>query len=105
AGGCRHGQPLVAAGVLALMGYPLHTVLTVPLSLAQIGEFSFILAALARDLHVIPDTALNVVVAVSIVSIFINPVASKAIPPIERWLMRTRSAGNEARGEPAERGT
>jgi CPA2 family monovalent cation:H+ antiporter-2 len=99
------GKPLVGAGVLALMGYPLHAVLTVPSSLAQIGEFSFILAALARDLRVIPDTALDVVVAVSIISIFINPIASKAIPPIERWLMRSRSARREAEGEPDERGT
>ena len=38
-------KPLVAAVVLAVMRYPMHTVLTVPAALAQIGEFSFILAA------------------------------------------------------------
>ena len=84
------GKPLVAALVVAVMGYPLHTVLTVPSALAQIGEFSFILAALARDLRVLPDTALNIVVAVSIASILINPLASKAIRPVEVRLTRMR---------------
>ena len=84
------GKPLVAAMVLAMMRYPLHTVLTVPSALAQIGEFSFILAAQARDLRVLPDEALHVVVAVSIASILINPVASRAIGPVERRLARFR---------------
>jgi CPA2 family monovalent cation:H+ antiporter-2 len=84
------GKPLVAAGVLALMRYPLHTVLTVPSALAQIGEFSFILAELSRDLGVLPATALDIVVAVSIVSILVNPIASKVIPPIERLIMQMR---------------
>jgi len=84
------GKPLVAAMVLAMMRYPLHTVLTVPSALAQIGEFSFILAAQARDLRVLPEEALDVVVAVSIASILINPVASRAIGPVERRLARFR---------------
>ena len=79
-------KPFVVAVVVALMRYPVHTVLTVPASLAQIGEFSFILAALARDLGVMPELGLHVVVAVSIASIVINPVTAKAIRPVERWL-------------------
>jgi CPA2 family monovalent cation:H+ antiporter-2 len=84
------GKPLVAAMVLAMMRYPLHTVLTVPSALAQIGEFSFILAAQARDLRVLPEEAMDVVVAVSIASILVNPVASRAIGPLERRLARLR---------------
>jgi monovalent cation:H+ antiporter-2, CPA2 family len=84
------GKPLVAALVLALMRYPVHTVLTVPAALAQIGEFSFILAALSRDLRVLPDAALHIVVAVSIASIVINPMVSRAIKPAEQWLLRFR---------------
>ncbi len=86
------------------MRYPLHTVLTVPSSLAQIGEFSFILAALARDLRVIPEIALNIVVAVSILSIVISPLASKAIAPVEAWLMRSRFFRRTVGDEPDERG-
>jgi K+:H+ antiporter len=96
-------KPLVAALVLTLMRYPVHTVLTVPASLAQIGEFSFILAALARDLRVMPEIGVNVVVAVSIGSIVINPLAAKAIRPAEQWLTRWRifrkAAGADTLGE------
>jgi CPA2 family monovalent cation:H+ antiporter-2 len=84
------GKPLVAAVVLALMRYPMRTVLTVPSSLAQIGEFSFILAALARELGILPESARNIVVAVSIVSIVINPLVAKGIGPVERWFSRWR---------------
>ena len=99
------GKPLVAAIVLALMRYPMRTVLTVPSSLAQIGEFSFILAALARDLNVLPEVARNIVVAVSIVSIVINPVVAKAIGPAEQWLSRWRWWRRLLiQGSPEERG-
>jgi CPA2 family monovalent cation:H+ antiporter-2 len=81
-------KPLVVAIFVALMRYPVHTVLTVPASLAQIGEFSFILAALATDLGVLPEMGLHIVVAVSITSIVINPIVAKAISPAERWLGR-----------------
>src|SRR5918996_894038 len=83
-------KPIVAAAVLTVMRYPLHTVLTVPSALAQIGEFSFILAALARDLRVLPELGLHIVVAVSIASILINPVAAKAIRPIEASMAKWR---------------
>jgi CPA2 family monovalent cation:H+ antiporter-2 len=83
-------KPMVAAVVLTLMRYPIHTVLTVPAALAQIGEFSFILAALARDLRVLPEVGLNIVVAVSIASILINPVMAKAIRPAEAGMARWR---------------
>jgi CPA2 family monovalent cation:H+ antiporter-2 len=83
-------KPLVAAIVLTVMRYPAHTVLTVPSALAQIGEFSFILAALARDLRVLPELGLNIVVAVSIGSILINPVAAKAIRPVENAMAQWR---------------
>jgi CPA2 family monovalent cation:H+ antiporter-2 len=83
-------KPLVAAVVLAVMRYPVHTVLTVPSALAQIGEFSFILAAVARDLRVLPEFGLHLVVAVSIASILVNPVAAKAIRPVEHRLARSR---------------
>ena len=97
-------KPFVVALVVALMRYPVHTVLTVPAALAQIGEFSFILAELARDVGVMPEIGLHIVVAVSIASIVINPVAAKAIRPAQRWLGRswlfrkTRAAAPDDRG-------
>jgi CPA2 family monovalent cation:H+ antiporter-2 len=84
------GKPLVVALVLALLGYRLHTVLTVPSALAQIGEFSFILAALATRLGVLPAVATDIIVAVSITSIVLNPPAARLIDPIERLILRIR---------------
>src|SRR5688572_6551248 len=83
-------KPMLVAMVLALLGYPLRTVLTVPSALAQIGEFSFILAALGRSLGVLPEVATDIVVAVSISSIVINPPLARLIPPVERWIVRLR---------------
>ena len=79
-------KPLAAAMVLLAMRYPLRTVLTVAVSLGQIGEFSFILIALGRELGIVPASALNVVVAVSIVSITMNPVAFRFVGRLERWI-------------------
>jgi CPA2 family monovalent cation:H+ antiporter-2 len=84
------GKPLIVAAVLALLGYPLRTVLTVPSALAQIGEFSFILAALGRSLGVLPEVATDIVVAVSIASIVLNPPAARLVPLVERTILRFR---------------
>jgi monovalent cation:H+ antiporter-2, CPA2 family len=83
------GKPLVASLVLWTMRYPLRTILAVALSLGQIGEFSFILSVLGRDLGILSADALNIVVAVSIASITITPIASRFADPIERWLRGT----------------
>ena len=90
------GKPLIVALVLALLGYPLRTVLTVPSALAQIGEFSFILAALGRTLGVLPDEASAIVVAVSITSIVLNPPAARLIPVVERAVLRFGRARADA---------
>ena len=84
------GKPIVVALMLGVMRYPLRTVLTVPSALAQIGEFSFILAAVGRMLGVLPAIATDVVIAVSIGSIVINPLVSRLIAPAERVVLRLR---------------
>ncbi len=61
--------------------YPLRVALSVAAALAQIGEFSFILATLGRELGVLTMAATNVLVAASIVSIVVNPLAYRAIRP------------------------
>jgi CPA2 family monovalent cation:H+ antiporter-2 len=70
-------------------------------SLAQIGEFSFILAALGRQLGVLPETAINTLVAAAMVSITLNPLLYRLIGPFERWLARfgiTTAAYDDADG-------
>ena len=81
-------KPLAALGIMLLMGYPPKVALTVSVALAQIGEFSFMLAALGRSLNLLPETATNVLVATAIASISLNPLFYRLIAPLEAWASR-----------------
>jgi CPA2 family monovalent cation:H+ antiporter-2 len=67
------GKSLVAMGIVLLMGYPLSTALFTSASLAQIGEFSFILAGLGITYGLLPPEGLNLVLAGALVSTMLNP--------------------------------
>ena len=83
------GKSLVAFGFVMLFRYPLHTALTVAASLAQIGEFSFILAGLGVSLGLLPQEGMSLVLAGAIISIAFNPVAFAFVEPL-RNLMKKR---------------
>lgn len=80
------GKSLAAFFLVWALRYPLGTALTVSASLAQIGEFSFILAALGLSLGLLPPEAHSLILAGSIISIAVNPFVFKAIGPILIWL-------------------
>ncbi len=80
------GKPLVAMVLVWAFGYPFRASVTVAVALAQIGEFSFILATMGHELGILTTDATNAIVAASIVSIVLNPVAYRMIRPLERWL-------------------
>jgi K+:H+ antiporter len=82
------GKPLAAAVVIRLLNYPFSIASTVAVALAQIGEFSFILATVGRQFGVLPDSALNVLVAAAIISITLNPILYKANGSFIRWVAR-----------------
>jgi CPA2 family monovalent cation:H+ antiporter-2 len=84
------GKPLAALGLVLLLGYPVKVALAVAVALAQIGEFSFILAALGKDLGLLTSAAMNTIVAAAIVSITFNPFLYGVVPPVEAWLARRR---------------
>ncbi len=84
------GKPATAALVTWLMKYPLRTTLSVSVSLAQVGEFSFMLITIGRTLGVVPPEALDVVVATAIISITLNPLAFRSIEPLTRRLGQIR---------------
>jgi len=86
------GNPAIALAFAWLMHYPIRVAVTLAVSLAQIGEFSFILATLGRDLGIAPAEAVDVIVATAIISITLNPLAFRTIDPIDRWLARARPA-------------
>jgi CPA2 family monovalent cation:H+ antiporter-2 len=80
------GKSLAAFFLVVALRYPLNTALTVSASLAQIGEFSFILAALGRSLGLLPELGQNLILAGAIISIAINPLLFRGIDPLQRWL-------------------
>ncbi len=80
------GKSLAALAIVRAFGYPLHTSLTISASLAQIGEFSFILAALAVSLGLLPTAGQSLIVAGALLSITLNAVVFKLIAPIEGWV-------------------
>jgi len=79
-------KPAAALVIVALLGSPVRTALTVAVGLAQIGEFSFIVAELARQYGLVPETGTSLLVASSIVSITLNPFLFRSLPKMERWL-------------------
>lgn len=82
------GKPLAAAVIVLYRGYSVNVALPVAVVLGQIGEFSFILASLGEDLNVLPDDAMNAIVAAAIVSIAANPLLFRLVGPIEAALAR-----------------
>jgi monovalent cation:H+ antiporter-2, CPA2 family len=82
------GKPLAALIIVALLGYSSRIGLGVAIALAQIGEFSFLLAVLGRDLGFLPDAAMNPIVAAAIVSIMLNPMLYRRLDSMEAFLAR-----------------
>jgi CPA2 family monovalent cation:H+ antiporter-2 len=80
------GTPLTTFALLLAFRYPLNTALTVGGSLAQIGEFSFILAALGVTLGVLPDEGRSLILAGALISISLNPLLFAAIEPAQKWI-------------------
>lgn len=80
------GKTLVAVALVLVFRYPLNTALTVGISLAQIGEFSFILAALGMSLQLMNAEAQNLIVAGALASIAFNSALFGMLNPIQRWL-------------------
>ncbi|MDF2770596.1 MAG: putative potassium/hydrogen antiporter [Geminicoccaceae bacterium] len=94
------GKSLAALAIVLAFRYPLHTALRISASLAQIGEFSFILAALAVSLGLLLPEAQSLIVAGALLSITLNPFVFRSVEPLGRWL-RSHSTLAEALERPA----
>jgi CPA2 family monovalent cation:H+ antiporter-2 len=81
-------KPLAAVAIVATLGYPARTALTVALGLAQIGEFSFILGQVARDHALLPEDGMNILVATAMISITLNPLLFRSLDRLERMTHR-----------------
>ena len=85
------GKTLAAVALVVAFRYPLNTALTVGASLAQIGEFSFILAGLGVASKLLPVEGQSLILAGALISIALNSLLFGAIEPAQAWL-RKRSA-------------
>ncbi|MBZ9959414.1 sodium:proton antiporter [Mesorhizobium sp. B2-4-2] len=80
------GKSLAAFLIVVAFGYPLATALMISASLAQIGEFSFILAELGVGLKLLPEQGRDLILAGAILSIVLNPVMFLVIDWMKPWL-------------------
>jgi monovalent cation:H+ antiporter-2, CPA2 family len=82
------GKPLAALVIVLTLGYPLRIAFSVSVALAQVGEFTFMLANLGQGLGVLPGAATNALIGAAIVSISANPLLFRLVDPAEAWLSR-----------------
>ncbi|MFN8533441.1 MAG: YbaL family putative K(+) efflux transporter [Dehalococcoidia bacterium] len=82
------GKPLAAFVLVVLLRHSARTGLVVAAALAQIGEFSFIVAELGRSLGLLPEEGHTLILAGALLSITINPLAFHTIGPLTRLLQR-----------------
>ncbi|HVJ38464.1 MAG TPA: YbaL family putative K(+) efflux transporter [Stenotrophomonas sp.] len=89
------GKSLAAFLIVRAFGHPTGTALTISVSLAQIGEFSFILAGLGVGLAILPETGRDLILAGSLLSIIANPF-------LFSWLDRWQAKQAQETPAPAE---
>lgn len=96
------GKSLAAMALVLALRYPLNTALTVAASLAQIGEFSFILAGLGQALGLMTNEGMSLILAGALFSIALNPLMFSAIEPLRRWVLEKSAVARELerRGDP-----
>jgi len=82
------GKTLAAFGIVMAFGYPATTALTVSASLAQVGEFSFILAGLGVTLGLLPPEGRDLILAGALLSITLNPLVFAGLDRLSGWLRR-----------------
>jgi CPA2 family monovalent cation:H+ antiporter-2 len=80
------GKSLAAFVIVLAFRHPVRTALTVSASLAQIGEFSFILAGLGAALGLLPQDGRDLILAGALLSIALNPLTFAGIAPLTRWI-------------------
>lgn len=87
------GNPAAALLIVLAFRQPLSIALTISAGLAQIGEFSFIMAGLGITLGLLPEEGRSLILAGAILSILLNPLYFAALERLRPWLERRRGAG------------
>lgn len=87
------GKSVAAYLIVRAFGHPNATALTISASLAQIGEFSFILAGLGVSLAILPETGRDLILAGALISIIANPLI---FAWLDRWEARQTAEAEQA---------
>ncbi|MGE0093838.1 MAG: YbaL family putative K(+) efflux transporter [Alphaproteobacteria bacterium] len=96
------GKSVAAFLIVRAFGHGTGTALTISASLAQIGEFSFILAGLGVALGLMPDAGRDLILAGAILSIFLNPFAFAVLDRLKPWIARRDGVGERTASAEAE---
>jgi CPA2 family monovalent cation:H+ antiporter-2 len=88
------GKSIAAFLIVLLLRFPFSTAITVSASLAQIGEFSFILAGLGITYGLLPTEARDLILAGALLSISLNPVSFWAADRLIKYLNRDERIRN-----------
>lgn len=95
------GKGLAALLIVLALRKPLSTGLTIAVSLAQIGEFSFILASLGVSLGLMPEVGRDLILAGAIIAILLNPLLFSLLDRLQPWLAAREQRQPEASPAPA----
>lgn len=90
------GKPVAAYVVVRCLRRPLPLALSVSVALAQVGEFSFILAGIGLMYGILPPSASQAIILAAVVSISLNPILYRQIAPVVKWLEK-RGVGASSR--------
>ncbi len=94
------GKSMASYAIVRAFGHPAKTALTISVSLAQIGEFSFILAGMGVTLGVLPELGRELILAGAIGSIMLNPFLFFALDRYQEKLAKREEAKANANAEP-----
>jgi len=82
------GKTLITAFSVAVSGFPLPVSLQVGLNLAQVGEFSFLLAVMGERSGLITPEVYKIAIASSVISMMLAPLLTRSSGPLASWLAR-----------------
>ena len=88
------GNAFAATALALALRHPMHVALALGVSLSQIGEFSFILAGLGVELHLLPEGGRDLILAAALLSILLNPLSVAALDRVMPWLLARELAAS-----------
>jgi len=84
------GKAVTAGGAAIVLGYPWRPAILMGFALAQVGEFSFLVSKVGREVNLLSAESFQIFLAVSIITMMLTPFLIRASTPVVRWIETTR---------------